>query len=737
MTSVPMSNPVLASQQRPAPAHAAQGAALGGAAIDPIRLLNKYKYLLVIVAVVGAVVGTLSHVVLMKVYPLWSSAAVFNVLPATRDLADPGQLSQEEMSRFMMTEVRILVSGQVLTSVTNDPVLPVNAPTWAKQYMSTGPDGLPFFDKDEALKDLRDDVKSRVLPGTNLIELSYKWHDPSDTTAIVTQVREKYMALLATRGREGLDQKTAALRNTLKALDDESAGLSLRKETLISQGQVDTIDNRVEASRNELGLVKQQLIEVQRALDAMRTSLSQMQAEWDNPGGIVYSDELREEVDKHPQILELKTTIQRYETDLRSFPENGIGPEHRQNLYLQGHVAAARQKLEESRDTLLKEAFAAKLDQVRKSVASFEAQQKSLLDRDKTTMTRLQDLAGVQSKIKDIETRITGIGQSRTKIADDLATLNSMAMTASSNRVVELERERDAKERTFPQLKLMIPAGVALFLFVTAGVVLLMEIVDQRVKSPSDIMLIPRARLVGWVPDAAEDPAGQGAVETAFRDRPRGVVAESYRQVRAAISKRIQQADHRTILVVAGMPASGATSVASNMALSFAAADKKVLLIDANFRRPGLHRVFALPETPGLADVLGGQRELAQAVQATTTPNLDVLSAGSKDQRVFERLSTEVMGELLAKVRSMYDIVLIDVAPAIVGGDAVAIAHRCDATVLVVRAMADKRGMVARIKNDLGETRSEFLGAIVNGVKSAAGGYMKSNIKTAHEYQSA
>lgn len=731
-----MSSHAVVPAARPVAAQSAPSPALGGGTIDPIRLVNKYKWLLGIVAGVGAVVGVISHVVLTKVYPMWTSAAIFNVLPATRDVADPvGTPSQEEMSRFMMTEVRILTSAQVLLKVVEDPALPINAPTWAKQYMSTGKDGQPFFDSAKALKDLRDDVRSRVLPGTNLIELSYAWHDKNDAKAIVQQVREKYMALLATRGREGLDQNIAALKSTLRSLDDEAAGLSLQKDTLISQGQVDSIDNRVEASRNELSLVKQQLIEVQRALDAMRTKLAQLQAEWDNPGGIVYSDELRDSVDKHPQILELKTMIQRLETDLRSLPENGIDRSHRQYRQVESHLSATRQKLDEQRDVQLKEAFAAELDMTRKSVASFEAQQKSLVEKDTATMKRLQDLARTQSRIKDVETRLAGIGQSRTRVADDLATLTSRSMSASANRVIELERERAANELSFPQLKIMLPAGVALFVFLTAGVVLLMEIVDQRVKSPSDITLIPRARLVGWVPDAAEDPAGQGAVETAFRDRPRGVVAESYRQLRAAISKRLQQADHRTILVASGMPASGATSVASNLALAFAAADKKVLLIDANFRRPGVHRVFALPETPGLADVLGGQRELAQAVQATTTPNLDILPAGSKDQRVFERLSTEAMGEMLAKVRSMYDLVLIDVAPAVVGGDAVAIAHRCDASVLVVRAMADKRGMVARIKNELGETRSEFLGAIVNGVKASTGGYLKSNIKTAHEYQ--
>jgi capsular exopolysaccharide synthesis family protein len=160
-----------------------------------------------------------------------------------------------------------------------------------------------------------------------------------------------------------------------------------------------------------------------------------------------------------------------------------------------------------------------------------------------------------------------------------------------------------------------------------------------------------------------------------------------------------------------------------------------VLIIDANFRRPSLHRIMGLQESPGLADLLAGRRELDAVVQATSTPNLDLLSAGSKEVRVFERLSAQSMSELLTVARARYDIVLIDVAPVVVAGDAMGLAQKCDATVLVVRANAEKRGMVARVRNELSDTRSEFLGVVVNGVRSAAGGYMKGNIKAAAEYQ--
>jgi Mrp family chromosome partitioning ATPase len=95
------------------------------------------------------------------------------------------------------------------------------------------------------------------------------------------------------------------------------------------------------------------------------------------------------------------------------------------------------------------------------------------------------------------------------------------------------------------------------------------------------------------------------------------------------------------------------------------------------------------------------------------------------------------MTALLAEAKSRYDLVLIDTAPAIVAGDGLALAQRCDASLLVVRAMGEKRGLVARVRNELSETRGEFLGVLVNAVRASPGGYLKGNLRAAQEYQKA
>jgi capsular exopolysaccharide synthesis family protein len=205
--------------------------------------------------------------------------------------------------------------------------------------------------------------------------------------------------------------------------------------------------------------------------------------------------------------------------------------------------------------------------------------------------------------------------------------------------------------------------------------------------------------------------------------------------VRAPLVKKMDTEGLKSVLVLAGMPGSGATTVACNLALACAGSDDRVLIIDANVRRPAMHRVFGISDPLGLADCLAGQTTLAEAVRPSGVPNLSVLTAGSAGNRLMpERLSTESMSRLLAEASTKYDRIFIDCPPAIVSGDGLALANRCDAVVMVVRALNEKRGLVNRIRMQLSESRAELLGVVVNAVKSSAGGYFKRNIQATHEY---
>ncbi len=707
-------------------------------AIDPIKLLNRYKWVLLGAAIVGGVLGVGAHLVLRQVYPQWRPAAIFNCTPPADDIVTGGMANDQEMLRFMATEVRQMTSDDVYRRTVEDPQFLTQAPKWASHYMKIDPaTGVEAFDSVEAAKDLEDYVAARMIPQTTLIELSMKGTDKFETTAILGLVRQKYMAALLARGRAGFDERQTSLRNNLSRIDQEITTLASQRASIIQTQGVDSINDQMNSERANLQTINQKLVEVTQDLDAARAQSEIMQQELNSPAGITYGDDLRQQVDRDPLMLEIKAEISRIENEQQMVLNMGIGREHRTFEQLEARLVGARSNMDQTRKELLRKAFDADLDQMRRGLAQLEAQQRTLDTNATQKRARLTDLTRISGQLQDIERQIEGAQANRAMTSKDLSDIEGLSTLSAANRVLLVQTERPPPEMAFPQWRLLIPAGVVSVLGLVTGIVFLRELVDQRVKGPADIAILPRTRLLGWIPDSAEDPAGAGAAETAFRDRSKGVVAESFRQVRGTLLKRITVADQRTVLVMGGLPGSGATTIVANLALSLATAERRVLVIDANFRRPAMHRVFGLQESPGLADVLGASRTLAEVVQATSTANLDVLTAGSKEHRIYERLSTLSMGELLAQVRTKYDVIFIDVAPAIVAGDGQALAQKCDASILVVRAMSEKRGMVNRIKNELTDARGEFLGVIVNAVRASAGGYMKGNMKVSHEYQQA
>ncbi|MBS0195794.1 MAG: polysaccharide biosynthesis tyrosine autokinase [Planctomycetes bacterium] len=734
MTTVPTTPPAVMGPPRQA---MTVGPPVSGASIDPVKLLNRHKWLLVAGAASGALFGAGANFALESMYPRWRPIAVFNCNPPMETIGQTAMVNPEEMNRFIQTQIKIMTSDTVLQKVVEDPQLPKLAPAWCKYYSRKDPGtGAEVYNSARALRALRDDVSVRNYPNTTLLELSYSDRNREDATAIVGLVREKYLAKIAADGDSQKDDRTRSLRDALARVEREVADLQTRRKSLIDKNSLESIEQSQGAAQQQVQRLQEEIIKTRQDLTATLSQKNGMAADISNPEGFNFNDEIKAEAERDPTVLDMRTTLSRMESELQAMLTTRTR-DHREYQAMKARIDGARQNLDDTLVKVQRKLFDARLDTLRKNVDSLQAQENDLNRKLDEARTRLVTITSIASEIKDIDLQVDNLLKTRADNNGRLQEIITVSNLQTSNRVVEYQREKVPQELSFPQLKFMIPLGIIMGLGLVGGVVVLREIADQRIKGPSDINLIPKGRLLGWVPDAAEDPEGKGAAETAFRDRPKGVVAESYRQLRSAVLKRIEHAGHKTIMIASGMPGAGATSVIANLALALAAADKRVLVVDANLRRPSLHRVFGLQESPGIADVLMGQKVIQDVIQKTSAPNVDLISAGSKELRVVERLAAQAKGDLNDYAKAHYDVVLYDAAPAVVAGDAVAISQRVDATILVVRAMSDKRGMVARISNEFASAKSDFLGVVVNGVRASSGGYMKGNIRTASEYAKA
>lgn len=708
----------------------------GGPVIDPIKLLKKWKYVLAAAVIVGGFVGIAGHYVWAYTYPIYDSVVTFEASPPQNEkLIDRAMIDEDELEQFMATQSQRMMSQTVLQKVAQDPRLQAEAVEWCKPFIRSG----GTFDDKAALEELEKDVSARPVGGTSYVRLKVSWHKPKDVTGIARLVKETYLSDLQTSRSRVSNQRRAAIQKAINDQNREIENLTERRNRLLRDEEISGLSQQQTITRERLSIIARDRNNIALELRSMESQLAQMEKMIESEGGVRYTDTQRQTVENSPIVQQFKANKEALETRLKELRQMGFMPSHREYKMVEQQISAIDQQLSITRERDLARLFDAERDFLESEIRNARAQEADLIAREEGLEVLLQDMTRTITEIMDITDQIEGMNRQLAERKSDLGDVDTSTSTDTANRMIVAESERVPERATLPKLFLSVPAGIMLISGLTAFVILATEFLDQRVKSPADLASMPRTKILGTIPLADEDPTVGGQFDLVMRDAPRSAVAESFRQIRTGVIKKLGESGHKTCLVFSGMPGSGATSVTSNLGLACAGIGQRVLIIDANFRRPSMHRLFGLNERPGLGDVLAGEVSLDDAVQTVTIEGgtVHVLTAGSPSKRIFERLGTDAMNDALMAAKNTYDITFVDTAPAIVAGDASSLAQRCDASIQVTRAMSETRGMVGRVKNEFVDAPAEMLGVVVNAVRSAAGGYMKKNIRTSTEYHAA
>ncbi|MFG0306894.1 MAG: polysaccharide biosynthesis tyrosine autokinase [Phycisphaerales bacterium JB040] len=710
---------------------AAQGPGAGSVTLDPVKLLKKYAWAIPIALVVGIGLGLAVWVGLRVFAPRYAAEAVF-VVRNQSDIEELGRaqnIDDDEIERFMSTQRDRMVSDEILRDVLTDPLLPTEAPRFHSQFLQKGTLNIP-----DALEELQDTVHASIVQGTYYIRLRATHADDETAAGLARLVQKQYLADLTGDMRIEIGTNREELTRVITGLETELRQVVSDRARLISEQSVTSLDADRSEMSQQLALLNEAIIEITQNIANASDKLENYDAMLTSDTGIQYTDTQIANVDLEPSIQNFQAELNQFKTERKALLREGLTPEHRTVRRLDNRIAATEQEMADVREQKLRKLFDAEMDSLRSGISGLRAEEQELTTRADELVGRLVDTTRIIGQIDEYDRQITSLREqinAQRSLQDELEKKNPDLI----GRITLYSAPQVPDRVSFPDPKIIIPGVLFFFCALVAGVIVALELLDQRVKTVADVGMIPRTTVVGSLPDAAEDPSDVASPETVFKSVPNSVLAEHYRQLRSSILKSMDRAGHRTLMVAGCQPRSGATSVAMNLASACSAARRKTLLIDANYRRPSLHTLNGVAETNGLAEILSGIESFDRDIVHALDENLDFLPVGHKRHRIYEHLGSETMSALLAKATEEYDIVILDVSPALVSSDAATLANRVDASVLVVRALAEKRGMVARLKRDLDDARGQFLGVVVNAVRSAAGGYLRKNIQTAHDYQ--
>ncbi len=207
-----------------------------------------------------------------------------------------------------------------------------------------------------------------------------------------------------------------------------------------------------------------------------------------------------------------------------------------------------------------------------------------------------------------------------------------------------------------------------------------------------------------------------------INNKAKSVSAESYKTLRTNIQYSSVDKKIKCILITSAEPAEGKSTTASNLAISFAEEDKKVIIIDCDLRKPSLHKKFRVSNVIGLSDILVGKSTIDESI-TKFSENLSILTSGKTPPNPSEMLGSKNMTKLLEQIKSTYDIIILDSAPLQAVTDAQILSTKVDGTLLVVKANKTKKESMLQAKELLEKVGANILGIVLNGVKEVRGKY--------------
>jgi capsular exopolysaccharide synthesis family protein len=275
-----------------------------------------------------------------------------------------------------------------------------------------------------------------------------------------------------------------------------------------------------------------------------------------------------------------------------------------------------------------------------------------------------------------------------------------------------------------PDFVKIMTIGSVLGLLAGFGLACLIELADKSFRSPDDLMAelgIPVLSHIPFMREAKKRKGGAGssvgnALITVLR--PKSRTAEAYRSVRTALYFSTSGEVNKIVQVTSPVAGDGKSTLAGNLAVAIANSGKRVLLVDADLRRPTVHKVFGINNKNGVSTVVSGVCQLEDACHATEVENLTILTCGPRPDNPSEMLLSPEFEQLLEYVRAAFDFVVIDSPPILAVTDPASVAARADGVIVTLRLAKRSRDLAKRAVDQLQNVGANILGVVVNGVDS-------------------
>ncbi len=562
------------------------------------------------------------------------------------------------------------------------------------------------------------------IEGTTIIVVNAEGDNPDRVASAANTLLKEYVLLVDDTESGGLDRATQLAQqnfdeaNTRKKKAEENL---LRFRTLNNVADYETALKSAQesAARNgaNYGGVQDRLT----ALGRQRASItSKLNTQVLPSRPTVFSPEA------DPLILQTQQKIKALETDRRALNKKQLDVSRDQLAILDSQISDWGRQLVEARQQFIErnkainpvyDSYADRLLQIDIEQSGLRAQAAQMSGAMAAANKRLKQFPAWEREHRQLQQIIKASGTQIDRWREQLDNLSLRRKTKNPS-VKVIDDATTPTDPIRPKRTQNIFLSFVLGAFLGLCLALLQELFDDRINSPEEAERVLRLPSLGHVPLIEEE--GLRMIRDISTFSP---LMESYRSLRTNINFAAVGANLRTMVVTSSVPAEGKSTTVANLAMSMAMEDKRVIIVDADLRRPSQHKLFKVDSSPGLTDILLGTHRIDQVLRPTGVPNVQLLPAGTPPPNPAELLGSREMQRLIDQLKEISDLILFDSPPTLAVADSVVLSSRVDGVLLVIAFGETKKANTRKAQELLARANAHVLGTVLNRMEGPSSGY--------------
>lgn len=679
------------------------------------RLLNKHKFLIGGVFIASLVAGV---VVSLLMTPIYSSSTTLQIdREAARVVSEDADVSPRESlvqgEEFFQTQYGLLRSRSLSERVADSLGL-TNTGDFLQTMGVSEPSGrganATALRRDLVLRTIEENLGVSPVRGSRLVTVGFKSPDPALSARVANSFAENFIASNLDRrfesssyAREFLEERIAQTKERLEAAERELVGYAT------AQGIINVSDDGSTSSDGSQSLAAADLVGLNSALSRARAERVAAEEKWRqaSSSSIMSLPETLSNLAIQRMLEERARISSEYQQKLSQYR-----PEYPEMIQLRAQLDENDQQIVSLANDIrssVRQQYLVAVNEERSLQSRVNALKSDVLDlRDRSVQYNI-----LQREVDTSRTLYDGLLQRYKEVG--------VAGGVTSNNISVVDRANIPLRPSEPKLALNLALAGLLGLGLGALVAFAVEILDESVGTPEDVEVKLNLPVLGVIPLLPKSTSPLEALGDV-----RSGMSEAYYSLRTALQFSTEDGAPDVLLITSSRPGEGKSTTAMAVALNFARVGQRVLLIDADLRKPSMHRLMNVDNDVGLSNVLSGGALLAEVARPLAEPNLTFVPCGPLPPNPAELLGGARVQQVLNEAVRQYDIVVIDGPPVLGFADAPVLAAHATGALFVLQAGGTRRGQARGALRRLSVGNSRLLGIVLTkfaAQKTTYGGY--------------